>query len=60
MRAQREQRAGFLGEAITTHYDVHYLVVCNIVMSMIGAAAAFNVRNHVLAVRDFVYDGIGV
>jgi capsular polysaccharide transport system permease protein len=40
-------RAGFLGEAITTHYDVHYLVVCNIVMSMIGAAAAFNVRDHV-------------
>jgi capsular polysaccharide transport system permease protein len=40
-------RAGFLGDAITTHYDVPYLATCSMVMTLVGAAATYHVRERI-------------
>jgi capsular polysaccharide transport system permease protein len=40
-------RAGFLGEAITTHYDPAYLAVCSAAMTLIGTAALYHVRDRI-------------
>ena len=40
-------RSGFLGEAFVTHYDIGYLTASSIVMTLIGAAAIYHVRDRI-------------
>jgi capsular polysaccharide transport system permease protein len=40
-------RAGFFGEAITTHYDVGYLTTVSVVTTVLAAAAIYHVRDHI-------------
>ena len=40
-------RAGFFGEAVTTHYDVGYLTAWCITFSLLGAAAIYRARDRI-------------
>lgn len=40
-------RAGFAGEAFTTHYDVAYLTASSVAMTIFGAIAVYHVRDSV-------------
>jgi capsular polysaccharide transport system permease protein len=40
-------RAGFLGDGITTYYDPYYIVGCSAAMTMVAAAAIYNVRDQI-------------
>jgi capsular polysaccharide transport system permease protein len=40
-------RAGFLGEAVTTHYDPWYLAACSTALTVVGSGALYNVRNRI-------------
>ena len=40
-------RSGFLGETVTTHFDVGYLTVFCIIMTLLAAAAIYHVRDAV-------------
>jgi capsular polysaccharide transport system permease protein len=40
-------RAGFVGEAVTTHYDPWYLVAWCTAMTIAGAAAVYHVRDRI-------------
>jgi len=40
-------RAGFLGEAFPTHYDPEYLAICSAVMTVVGAAVMYRVRDRI-------------
>jgi capsular polysaccharide transport system permease protein len=40
-------RAGFFGDAVTTHYDPMYLTAASLVMTVLAAAAISHVRNHI-------------
>jgi capsular polysaccharide transport system permease protein len=40
-------RAGFLGETVTTHYDVGYLVAMSAAMTLLGLIASYHVRDHI-------------
>ena len=40
-------RAGFFGEAVTTHYDVGYLTAWCIAFTLLGAAAIYRARDRI-------------
>ena len=40
-------RAGFIGEAVTTHYDPAYLAACCTVLTVVAAALVFRVRDRI-------------
>ena len=40
-------RAGFLGETVTTHYDVAYLAATSATLTLIGLVVTYHVRDHI-------------